>query len=391
MDLLDERERRNFWLLMVLVLFMGLANMAGIASLLPFLSVLSDPGVVQENAWLAAAYERSGMERPLDFLLLLGIVVVVLYVGGLVVKTGVSWLLIRFGAMRHYSISRRLLGRYLAQHYAWFLGRHSSDLTKSVLGEVAQVVSNVLIPMLNLAVNLFLVLVLMILLIVVNPLIAAFVMTLVGGAYVGLYLVIRPRIARMGRERLDANQARFRIVQEGMTGIKEVKVLGLERSLLRRFAEPAHAMAAIQAASGMLRDLPRHALEALAFGGMMVVVLVLAFVNDGDLGAILPVVGVYAVAGMRIIPAMQTIYGNLSQLRFGRPALDALHADFMASSGDLPPPPAESVRLRERLALEAVEFAYPGAERGALNGISMEISVGASVGVVGGTGAGKTT
>jgi ABC-type multidrug transport system fused ATPase/permease subunit len=391
MDLLDARERRNFWLLMGLVLIMGLANMVGIASLLPFLSVLADPGAVEKNPWLAAAYDRSGMEKPLDFLLLLGVVVVALYVGGLAVKAGVTWLLIRFGAMRHYSISRRLLGRYLAQPYAWFLGRHSADLTKSVLGEVSQVVANVLIPMLNLAVNLFLVLVLLALLIAVNPLIAAFVMTLVGGAYIGLYWAIRPRLARMGQERLDANQARFRIVQEGMTGIKEVKVLGLERSLLRRFAEPAHSMAAVQAVSGMLRDLPRNALEALAFGGMMVVVLVLASLNQGDLAAILPVAGVYAVAGVRIIPAMQTVYSNLNQLRFGQPALDALHADFMASPDTLPPPPAEPLRLRERLALEDVDFAYPEAERGALNGISMEIPAGASVGVVGGTGAGKTT
>ncbi|MEO0678776.1 MAG: ABC transporter ATP-binding protein, partial [Pseudomonadota bacterium] len=60
MDLLDARERRRFWLLMVLLVVMGLANMLGVASVMPFLAVLSDPGIVERNAWLSWAYGLSG-------------------------------------------------------------------------------------------------------------------------------------------------------------------------------------------------------------------------------------------------------------------------------------------------------------------------------------------
>jgi ATP-binding cassette, subfamily B, bacterial PglK len=115
--------------------------------------------------------------------------------------------------------------------------------------------------------------------------------------------------------------------------------------------------------------MPQHLLEGIAFGGMMAVVLTLAVLNDGDLAAILPVAGVYALAGSRISPAMQQIYRNLNQLRFGKAALDALHADFLeAPVRPGPPPPSEPLRLRADLALEGVDYAYPGAERGALHG-----------------------
>ena len=391
MDLLDARERRNFWLLMGMVLLMGLANMAGVASVLPFLAVLAQPQIVEESEWLAAAYRASGAATPIDFLLMLGVGVVVAYLGALAFKAGAGYALTRYGLMRTHSLAQRMLSRYLGQPYAWFLGRHTADLTKTVLGEVAQVVNGVLIPFLNMLAGIVLVVCLLGLLIAVDPWIALFLATLMGGAYAVVYVVVRRRVARLGVERVETNRQRFKITQEGFAGIKEIKVLGLEESLMRRFAAPSRRMAEVQAASSLLSSLPMHFLEGLAFGGMMTVVLALAWINQGDLGAILPVAGVYALAGSRISPAMQQIYRTLNQLRFGKAALDALHADFAAAPAVALPPPAEPIRLRERLALEEVDFAYPGAERGALRGMTLEIRANSTVGVVGGTGAGKTT
>lgn len=391
MDLLDARERRRFWLLMGLLLLMGLANMAGVASVLPFLAVLSDPGIVQRNEWLSWLYGLSGAQAPLDFLLWLGVGVVVAYMGGMAVKAGATYALLRFGAMRTHSLSMRMLRGYLNRPYPWFLGRHSSDLAKNVLNEVNQVVMGVLIPMLHMLANGVVVIFLLGLLVAVNPAVALFVAALLGGAYAAIFGVVRRWIGRLGDMRVKANAARFKTAQEGLTGIKEVKVLGLETSLLRRYAGPSRRMAEAVAANAVINDLPKHLLEALAFGGMMAVVLVLAFLNDGELSGILPVAGVYALAGSRMAPALQLVYRNLTAMRFGKPALDALHADLMSAPAGHPPPPAAPIRLRERLSLEDVDYAYPKAERGALHGLSLDIPANSTVGVVGGTGAGKTT
>ena len=391
MGLLDARERRNFWLLMGALLVMGLANMVGVASVLPFLAVLARPEVVTEDARLAWLYAASGAQTPMSFLVWLGAGVTLIYLGALAFKTAATYASTRYALMRQHSFAQRLLERYLGQPYAWFLGRHSSDLTKNVATETATAVNGVLIPLLNVISNAILTLFMLALLILVDPLIAGILGGAMGAIYVVIYLSVQRLQGRLGAERFAANGARFRAAQEGLTGIKEVKVLGLERGILARFAPPSRRMAEVGATSALIRELPRNLLEGVAFGGMMAVVLVLAVLKGGDLAGILPVVGVYALAGSRMAPAMQQIYQQLSQIRFSKKALDALHADFAAAPPLPPPAPAEPLRLRTGLALEGVDYAYPGSERGALRGLSLTIPARATVGMVGGTGAGKTT
>src|SRR5690606_15061723 len=134
-DLLDARERRRFWLLLAMILAMGLLDMVGVASVLPFLAVLANPQVVHENPWLATAYDTLGFDDPQRFLLLLGAITFCFVVAGQLFKAVTSYALMRFARLREFTIGCRLLGGYLHQPYEWFLNRHSSDLGRTVLSE----------------------------------------------------------------------------------------------------------------------------------------------------------------------------------------------------------------------------------------------------------------
>ena len=392
LDLLDARERRRFWWLLAGVVAMGVINMVGVASIVPFLAVLGDGEIVERNRWLAAVYDALGFQDRETFLIWLGATVVCAYLAGLLVKAAATYALIRFGAMRNYSVASRMLRAYLGQPYVWFLDRHSADLIKSVMNEVSQVVNGVVIPMLNVFAQAVIVIAMTLLLLLVQPMAAVAAIGVLGGCYALIYLAARRRLLRLGQERMDANRARFRAAQEGMTGIKEVKVMGLEEGVLRRFRFPAMRFAETMAQAGAINDLPRHALEGIAFAGMMALLLVLMSATDGDVGAVLPVIGVYAVAGSRLSPSLQQIYRDFAKLRAGRPVLDSVHADFTATA-DAPAPhaPPEPLGLREGLVLRGVAYAYPGAGRGAVNGLTLEVPVRSTIGIVGGTGAGKTT
>ena len=391
MDLLDAREKRRFWLLLAMLMAMGAANMVGVAAILPFLAVLARPEMVQTNPWLAAAYEGLGFSSIQDFLMALGVVVFVVYLSAVAVKALATWALIRFGALRNYSIASRILRGYLGQPYEWFLGRHSADLAKTVLAEVMQTVGGVLLPMLNLLANAVIAVAMILLMLLVDPVIALAAAAVFGGLYALIYLVVRRRLAREGRARVAAQKARFRAAQETMAGAKEIKVMGLEEAALARFRAPALRFAQAIAAEGVLRDMPRHILEAVAFGGMLAIVLVLMAARNGDLGEVLPVAGLFALAGSRLGPALQQVFQTLSTIRFNRPTLDVVHADLLKAGDPVFPPPPAPLPLRRSLALRGVRYAYPAAERGALDGLSLEIPAGATVGLVGGTGAGKTT
>jgi ABC-type multidrug transport system fused ATPase/permease subunit len=227
-----------------------------------------------------------------------------------------------------------------------------------------------------------------------EPVIALTAVVLFGGSYVLVYLVTRRVLARIGEVIIQSNDARFKSVHEVMTSIKDVKILGVERPFLERFCEPTRRMAVVQAQGAVISEAPRYLLEAMALGAMLVLILYLLFSGSGTLVDILPTLGIFAFAGMRLFPALQTIYRELGKLRVSKPAVDELYADMMETRAAAPGQPAAAgrrLKLGDRLELDAVAFAYPTASRTALAGLDLEVPARSTLGIVGGTGAGKTT
>lgn len=138
-------------------------------------------------------------------------------------------------------------------------------------------------------------------------------------------------------------------------------------------------------------------LKAVALGGILFFVLFLLLTHGGDLNAVLPVLGLYAFTSIRLFPALQQVYSGMTGLRFSRPMLDKLHADLLKNPAPAPeeiladPAAVAPLGLREALEFDDVRYAYPKAERTALAGLSLTIPARTTVGIVGGTGAGKTT
>ena len=392
LDLLDAGERRRFALLFVMIVTMGLIDVAGVASILPFLAVLSNRDLVHDHALLAYVYDGLGFTSSDGFLVFLGLVTLVFVVVGQTFKAVTLYTVNRFTKLREYTIGVRLLSGYLHQPYTWFVNRHSADLGKTVLSEVGTVVVSALVPAVRGLAHAVVVVFLVGLLVVVNPVAALVTAVVVGGSYALVFAVSRRYLARIGRERLLANEQRYRVAQEAMGGIKDVKLLGLEPSYIARFRAPAARYANRRAAAQAIGDTPRFILEAIVFGTMMLLLLVLLARAEGRLEAVLPVVGVYAFAGTRLFPALQQLYVSITQLRFAGPALDALHDDLVNSP--VPPPTVGApppLQLRDRLVLREVHYTYPAAERPALAGLDLTIAANTTVGLVGATGAGKTT
>jgi len=236
------------------------------------------------------------------------------------------------------------------------------------------------------------------LIVFVDPLLTVFALLVFGGAYGGIYIAFRRFLGRIGAERVRANQARFQIAQEALGGIKEVKASGLEAGYLQSFGKPARRFAKSLAYNQIMAEVPRFLLEAIAVGVMLLFILVLMALRGGDLGQVLPSIGLFAFAGMRLLPAMQQVYQNASKLRFGKPALDVLYADFVEMKDQtIPIRQFGSARniaplgLDRHLDLMNINFTYPGAKQPAINNLNLRIHAKQTVGFVGATGAGKTT
>ncbi len=390
LNLLTPSERKRAYLLLGMILVMALLDTIGVASIMPFMVVVTNPESVQTNAFLNAAYSKLGFTDPQQFLFALGMFAFLLLVVSLAFKALTTYVQTRFTFMREYSIGKRLVEGYLHQPYSWFLSRHSADLGKTVLSEVSQVVGSTVRPMMNLIAHGAIATSLLTLLILNDPKLMLIVCLTIAAAYGLIFKATRGLLGRIGQERLKANQGRFTAVSEAFGASKEVKIGGLEQAYIQRFSNPAHAYARHQATASVISRLPRFALEAIAFGGMLVVLLSL-MAEGGSLASALPIITLYAFAGYRLMPALQQIYEAVSSLRFAAPALDALHADLISLKPSHPSPSQDAIALKQAITLNQIQYRYPNAPELALKNLSFTIPARSTVGLVGATGSGKTT
>ena len=395
-DLLSPPERKRAGWLMAMSLVMAALDMLGVASILPFMAVLANPEIVQTNAILKVALERSsvfGVTTTQEFLFALGIMVFLLLVFSLAFKALTTYIQTRFTMMLEFSIGRRLVEGYLYQPYNWFLNRHSADIGKTILSEVANAIGRGMVPLMTLTAQSAVTFALLVLLLLVDPLLAFSVGAVLSVAYGIIFKLMSNCIKRLGQERVKANQERFTAVSEAFGAAKEVKVGGLEQAYIGRFAKPAEVYARGQATVQVISQLPRFFLDAIAFGGMLLVMLYL-MAQSGGFATALPIIALYAFAGYRLMPALQQIYGAFTQLRFAGPALNALHADLMglaennSQQSKVRPKP---LPLNQSISLNNVLFVYPNAPKPALKDINLVIRARTTVGFVGATGSGKTT
>jgi len=389
--LFTSSERKRAAMLLVMMLVMALLDVTGVVSILPFMAVLTNPQMVESNRNFAFFYNTLGFTEPQKFLFFLGVMVFLLLVLSLAFKALTTYTQLRFIQMREYSLSKRFIENYLHQPYTWFLNRHSADLGKTILSEVGMVVQGWMSPFMTLLAHSAVAIALLVMLLFVEPILTLTVSTVLGGAYVLIYKLTNGFISRIGLERFIANQMRYNAVSEAFGAAKEVKIGGLEQTYIRRFSEPAEIYAKHQASSAVVAQLPRFAMEAIAFGGMLLLMLYLMSRSEGFASA-LPTMALYAFAGYRLMPALQQIYGCLSQLRYANRALDALHTDLINLSPFHPLLGITSkMKLEQGILLKDVQFSYPTAAHPALRGISLHIPVNSTIGLVGSTGSGKTT
>ena len=390
--LLSPGERRRGALVMVMVMIMAALETAGVASVMPFLAVLGNPGIIDTNPVLAFLYERLGFASTDAFLFALGGAAFVLVIFGALFRTVTLYAMHRFTQMRRHSVGERLLETYLRQPYAFFLDRHSGDLAKSILSEVDQLIDQVFRPGFEVLAYGVVLLAMITLLLIVDPVLALVIAGVIGGLYGVVFVVVRGVLGRIGIDRVNANRERFTAAGEALGGIKSIKLLGREQAYLSRFRGPSIRQAQHQATNRVLSDVPKYLIEAVGFGGVIALALVLMATRDG-IGDVLPILGLYAFAGYRMLPAAQHVYRGMAKLRFGAAAVDTIHEDLerRTSLAEIPASAPRPLRPRESIRLVEIDFRYPGTTAPALAGINLAIPAGSSVGIVGGTGAGKTT
>jgi len=391
--LLNIYERKRASLLIVLILIMAFIDMIGVASILPFMHVLTNPSFIEKSFILNYIFQFSnifGVENNQQFLFFLGILLYILLVVSLTFKALTAYVQVRFIEMFQYNISKRLVEGYLQQPYSWFLSRHSADLGKTILSEVGLVTVGAIRPLLDLIAKTIVAVTLVALLVVVDAKLAFVTCFFIGGFYGIFFYFIRKFLNRLGQESLKNNGLRFMAVNEAFGATKEIKVGGLEKIYIKLFSNSAKVFSRNQSSSQVIAQLPRFILEALVFGGILLIVVYLMS-ETGSFNSAIPTVSLYVFAGYRLMPALQQMYVSLTSLSFVGPSVDKLTEDLKNLKPFNFNQDQSVLSLNKKIILKNIYYNYPNVLRTTLKDINLSIPANSIVGFVGPTGSGKTT
>jgi ABC-type multidrug transport system fused ATPase/permease subunit len=292
--------------------------------------------------------------------------------------------------MREHSISKRFVESYLHQPYVWFLNKNSADLGKTILSEVSQVVAKGLKPLIEMIAKGMIALALIILLIVTDPQLALTIGFSLALAYFLIYLFSLKYLIKLGKQRLENNKLRFLRINEAFGAIKEIKVGGHEEIYIDNYSKSSKTFARTQALAKIIAQIPRYALEGIAFGGIMLVILYLMS-REGSFNNALPIISLYAFAGYRLLPALQQIYHSFTRISFMNPSLEELSSEFKNLKFLKTKDSNDKLFPIKSITLKNIYYRYPYSDRTALEDVNLVIPAKSTVGIIGSTGSGKTT
>lgn len=394
LSILTVEQRRKLLVLQAFVVLTAFAELASVLAIGPFMALVGDMEILHGAGRLADIYRMTELSSPVEFLFYMGITVIVVLACASLISIYTTWRLSLYGSQIGAEISVRLYKYYMYQPWLFHACNNSSTLSSKIAQEAGRVTNQIIQPLMVMNSKLVMALVLAAAIFSFNPIVAIVGVVIFMLAYVLLYRVVRGQLVKNGKNITHANKERFRLMNEGFGGIKDTLLLGRQDDFNLRYERSSLSFGRAQGLNKALSQSPRYLMELIAFGSVIFLILYLLQEYESDLGSILPVLSVYALAGFKLLPAFQQLYASLTQIKSSLSAFDCLKNDLLASSYEdfkTKTNTSLSLSLEKDIHLHNVTFQYPGKNELALNGIDIIIPVHKTIGFVGASGSGKST
>jgi ABC-type multidrug transport system fused ATPase/permease subunit len=381
----------------------SLIDVLGVSSILPFMAVVGNPELIQTNPSLHKIFTVLEFESTNTFLVGLGAAALVIMVFSNAVSLASSSAILWFSYNLGHSLSTQILSNYVRQPYAYFLERNSSNLVLNCTDDVARVINGMTVPLLQAIAKVIIAISILLLVMWVDPWLAVLLGAVIGTVYAVVFLNIRQKVTNLGRATKDANRQRFRLATEILNGIKELKILGQDGAYQERFANYSALYARNQWVNATVSQVPRYAIESIAFGSVILLVMYLLATHQ-DFKEALPLMALYAFTAYRLLPAFQQIFASATAVRFNMPSLETVE-DKLKTVVRTPVPETKPIvqakpmllvnekvgPFQQEIVLENLVFQYANAATPLLNDLNLTIQRNTTVAIVGSSGGGKTT
>jgi ABC-type multidrug transport system fused ATPase/permease subunit len=390
--ILPKSSKKGLYGVVLVSLITALFETLSVASILPFMALVMDPGIIDQYPAVKEFMSTIGIHSKQAELIAAGLLtIVVLGVGNGISATNL-WVQTRYLARTRRALSSELFAGYMRLPYSFHIQRDAASLHRVIGGDVESALGGFLASLLLVVGKGLSALILIALIVIVNPLVALGSVLVLGGAYLIVYRIIRAKQSELGAKMVNASTVLGRTAIEGLAGVKELRILGREATASDQYSNTIKILTETNTSNIFATALPRYVIEIFAYAGIVAVTLVL--VLKGDAAEAMPSLALYALAGNRLVPTFQQLFAGAITIQYHTHAVDSLEADlktvrasqFVDLTLEVPP-----MAFKQEISLKNVGFKYPTANRNALTDITLTIPQNQSVGLVGKTGSGKTT
>lgn len=365
----------------------ALLNFVGLAALLPMLYLILDAESIHSNAYLQAIYEAFNFSSESRFAIAVAVAVVLF----IVIKNLINLLLYR--AERDYiyalyrSLSRSLFVSYFSQGLQFVKGENSAVLSRNVNVICYTFITGVLRPLATLASEVMLLLMIFISIAIYSPLGAALAVAVFIPVALLYFTIMRYRLDLYGNVENEAQRRKYRDVIESFRGYADIEINNAFGHRLSLFDREIDTIVKVGRKSATISMLPQNLTETGLALGMAVLLALGTSMEGADMKMLF---GVFAVAGLRLLPSARNIMGAWSSLRYNRYAIEILDKanDIEATQRAIT---SERLSFNDKIELRNLSFRFDNGTQETLRNLSLSITKGEKVGINGESGAGKTT
>lgn len=397
--LLDKKQKKKMILIVVLMLVGGVLESLSISAVIPVMGVLLDPEAVVTNKYLSAMYNGLHMTSPMQFTLVMMVVLVLAFVLKNLFLFFQNVVQLKFVYTNQFATSRRMMINFMKRPYEYYLGAETAVIQRNITSDVNNMYALIL-TILQLTSEVVVFACLAAVLIAVD---AAMVITISGlliAVLVIIKVVLKPIMYRAGEDNQNYYSKLFKLIEEAVMGIKEIKVANKEHHFINDYAECGAGYVNAVQKYNIYNSTPRLLIETICIAGLVGYMSVV-MVGGASAGDLVPQLSVFGLAAMRLLPSANRINNYMTSISYFEPFLWNVSEHLQTEINDENVEYDESIyRVAKKvdklpatkeIAIEDITYSYPNTDKLIFDHASMTIPIGSAVGIVGASGSGKTT
>ena len=400
----DKKQKKHFGVLGIMILIGAVFETLGVSLLVPIVTVIIDPETLHryvDKIWVMMPWTKSVMQSlnlvsDLSIMIFLLVTLIIIYCVKNIYLLWLTYDQNTFITSARNDMISRVMREFLNRPYEDYLGADIPTVFRITDSDIPHTFS-LLLAILSLITELVVSFFLCIVLIVVNWQMTFFI--------VGVFLILtwlnskflKPRLNVIGKKNQDIQSkiAKWRL--QAIYGLKDVKVLNRQDFFIKNYYESGKIGAKTARDYTVLNNVPRFMIESVFMSSVLLFIIVY-LLNGGDVSALIPQLTAFAVAAMRIMPSANRINTYITQIAYEQPSLDFVYDNLSesmktdkamrAQKEKISGPP---LHLNDKIELNNITFAYPDGERNIFSDAHMVVPKGKSIGIMGSSGAGKST